>query len=136
MRPDRIVVGEVRGVELADVLQALVTGHEGCMTTVHARSGAQALVRMEGMALQAGLPVQAVHAQLGSALDLVVALDRGPGGQRGVVEIARVSTVGGRPTAEPIWQRTSWAGDRSGSPRGPMAVDDRGRRMTSEGMAA
>ena len=136
MRPDRIVVGEVRGVELADVLQALVTGHEGCMTTVHARSGAQALVRMEGMALQAGLPVQAVHAQLGSALDLVVALDRGPGGQRGVVEIARVSMAGGRPAAEPIWQRTSWAGGGSGSPRGPLVVDDRGRRTASEGMAA
>ena len=59
MRPDRIVIGEVRGVEIADVLQALITGHEGCMTTVHARSAAQAVVRLEGMALQAGLPLQA-----------------------------------------------------------------------------
>ena len=131
MRPDRIVVGEVRGVELADVLQALVTGHEGCMTTVHARSGAQALVRMEGMALQAGLPMEAVHAQLGSALDLVVALDRGPDGQRGVVEVARVSTANGRPVADPLWRRGSWPG------AGPVAVTvDRAPLDGPEGMAA
>ena len=69
MRPDRIVVGEVRGVELVDVLQALATGHEGCMTTVHARAAGEALVRMEGMALLAGLPLAAARAQLAVCLD-------------------------------------------------------------------
>lgn len=91
MRPDRIVVGEVRGTEIADVLQALITGHEGCMTTVHASSAAQALIRLEGMALLAGLPLVAAQAQIGSAVDTIVALDRGPDGQRGVVEIASIA---------------------------------------------
>lgn len=108
MRPDRIVVGEVRGVEIADVLQALVTGHEGCMTTVHASNGAQAILRMEGMALRAGMPLAAATAQMGSALDLIVALDRGPGGQRGVVEVAEISPGATRPVATPLWRRDRW----------------------------
>jgi pilus assembly protein CpaF len=105
MRPDRIVVGEVRGVEVADVLQALITGHEGCMTTVHASSAAEALVRLEGMALQAGLPLAAAQAQIGSALDVVVSLDRGTDGTRGVVEIADISLDGRAPVATPRWRR-------------------------------
>jgi pilus assembly protein CpaF len=109
MRPDRIVVGEVRGVEVADVLQALITGHEGCMTTVHASSAAEAMIRLEGMALLAGLPLAAARAQLASAVDVVVALDRGPDGRRGVVEVATVHGSGdGRPTARTAWQRESW----------------------------
>lgn len=108
MRPDRIVVGEVRGIEVADVLQALITGHEGCMTTVHASSAAEALIRLEGMALQAGLPMAAAQAQLGSAVDVVVALDRGPGGRRGVVEIADVTVRGRLPRATTTWRREGW----------------------------
>ncbi|HUG83968.1 MAG TPA: ATPase, T2SS/T4P/T4SS family [Euzebya sp.] len=109
MRPDRIIVGEVRGIEIADVLQALITGHEGCMTTVHASTAAQALIRLEGMALQAGLPLAAAHAQLASAIDLIVALDRGPAGRRGVVEVAEVRVEGRVPRAIPRWQRRVWA---------------------------
>jgi pilus assembly protein CpaF len=111
MRPDRIVVGEVRGVELVDVLQALVTGHEGCMTTVHARSAAEALVRLEGMALLAGMPLDAVRAQLAAGLDLLVVCSRGPGGERGVTEVAEVAGGGpGAPVrATPLWRRESWS---------------------------
>lgn len=105
MRPDRIVLGEVRGVEVADVLQALATGHEGGMTTVHARSAAEALLRLEGLALQAGLPLAAARAQLGTAVDVVVALGRAPDGCRGVVEIADVQSDCATTLR---WRRRSW----------------------------
>ena len=74
MRPDRIVVGEVRGSECLDMLQALNTGHDGSLTTVHANSPADALRRVETLALMAGvgLPHTAVHEQVASAIDLVV----------------------------------------------------------------
>ena len=109
MRPDRIVVGEVRGVEIADVLQALATGHEGCMTTVHARAADEALVRLEGMALQAGLPLEAARAQLAVGLDLVVVCSRAPDGQRGVTQVAQVQrTAGGALAARDLWRREQW----------------------------
>ena len=74
MRPDRIVVGEVRGPEALDMLQALNTGHDGSLTTVHANSPADALRRVETLALMAGvgLPHAAVRDQVASALDVVV----------------------------------------------------------------
>jgi pilus assembly protein CpaF len=109
MRPDRIVVGEVRGVELVDVLQALATGHEGCMTTVHARAADEALVRLEGMALLAGLPLAAVRSQLAVCLDLMVVLDRDLEGRRQVRQIAQVDglTSGGRLRWHDLWRRAS-----------------------------
>ncbi|MEX2324932.1 MAG: ATPase, T2SS/T4P/T4SS family [Nitriliruptoraceae bacterium] len=94
MRPDRIVVGEVRGVEVADLLQAMNTGHAGSLCTVHANSAADALVRIEGMALLAGVPLAAARAQMAAAIDLVVAMDRDGAGQRVVTEIARVERSG------------------------------------------
>lgn len=111
MRPDRIIIGEVRGAEIADVLQALITGHEGCMTTVHAASSAQALVRLEGMALLAGVPEQAIRAQMASALDLIVVCARGPQGQRGVVEVGQVipGELGQRPGVKTLWRREGWS---------------------------
>jgi pilus assembly protein CpaF len=110
MRPDRIVVGEVRGVELVDVLQALATGHEGCMTTVHARAADEALVRLEGMALLAGLPLEAARAQIEVALDLVVACGRAPDGRRGIVQVAEVVRRGadGPLRCRELWRRSSW----------------------------
>ena len=63
MRPDRLVVGEVRGAEVADLLQAMNTGHDGSMTTVHANGADEAVVRLEGMALLAGIPLAAARAQ-------------------------------------------------------------------------
>ena len=105
MRPDRIVVGEIRGGEVVDVLQALATGHEGCMTTVHARSAADALVRLEGMALLVGLPLEAAQAQLSSTMDLIVVLSRGPDGRRHVSEIAQVvPAAAGRPGVREVWR--------------------------------
>ncbi|MBW3619250.1 MAG: Flp pilus assembly complex ATPase component TadA [Actinobacteria bacterium] len=90
MRPDRLVVGEVRGAEVADLLQAMNTGHDGSMSTVHANGARDALVRLEGMALLTGLPQAAARAQLASALDVVVALDRDTSRGRYVAAVAEV----------------------------------------------
>jgi pilus assembly protein CpaF len=96
MRPDRIVVGEVRGGEALDMLMALNTGHEGSLTTVHANSPPDALRRVETLALMAGvgLPHSAVREQLGSALQLVVHQARGPDGRRRVESVAEVVRLG------------------------------------------
>jgi pilus assembly protein CpaF len=95
MRPDRIVVGEVRGGEALDMLQALNTGHDGSLTTVHANSPADALRRIETLALMAGvgLPHAAVREQVASALDLVVHQVRLPSGARAVESISEVVRV-------------------------------------------
>jgi pilus assembly protein CpaF len=90
MRPDRLVVGEVRGAEVADLLQAMNTGHDGSMTTVHANGADEAIVRLEGMALLAGVPLDAARAQVAAAIDLVVALDRDREGRRRVAEVVAV----------------------------------------------
>jgi pilus assembly protein CpaF len=97
MRPDRIIVGEVRGAEALDMLQALNSGHDGSMTTVHSNSAADALRRVETLALMAdvGLPHAAVRQQLASALDLVVHLERGRDGPRRVVDVAEVVRFAG-----------------------------------------
>lgn len=111
MRPDRIIVGEVRGVELVDVLQALATGHEGCMTTVHARAASEALVRLEGMALLAGLPLAAARAQLEVGLDLFIVLSRGPDGRRGIVQVAEMAPRDGDGPLRirDVWRRGGWS---------------------------
>ena len=92
MRPDRILVGEVRGPEALDMVWAMNTGHEGSLTTCHANSPADALRRLELMVLGAGLelPLHAVRDQLGAALDLVVHVARLDDGRRGVVAVAEV----------------------------------------------
>jgi len=92
MRPDRIVVGEVRGAETLDMLQAMNTGHEGSLSTVHANSPRDALSRLETMVLMAGfdLPVRAVREQMASALDVLVHLARLRDGSRRIVEISEV----------------------------------------------
>jgi pilus assembly protein CpaF len=97
MRPDRIIVGEVRGGEALDMLQALNTGQDGSMTTVHSNSAADALRRIETLALMAdvALPHAAVRQQLASALDLVVHLERDRRGMRRVVEVAEVVRFAG-----------------------------------------
>jgi len=92
MRPDRIVIGEVRGVEALDLLTALNTGHDGALSTVHANSPADALRRLETLALMAGvgLPHEAIAEQVRRGIDLVVHLQRQPDGARRVTEIAAV----------------------------------------------
>jgi pilus assembly protein CpaF len=90
MRPDRIIIGEVRGPEALDLLQALNTGHRGSMTTIHANSPYDALSRLETMALTAGvgLPSQAIREQIVSAVDILIHLERNAGGKRRVREIS------------------------------------------------
>ncbi|MDX6659564.1 MAG: pilus assembly protein CpaF [Solirubrobacteraceae bacterium] len=97
MRPDRIVVGEVRGAEALDMLMALNTGHEGSLTTVHANSPEDALRRVETLALMAGvgLPHEAVREQVASALQLVVHQARAPSGARRIESVAEVVRVAG-----------------------------------------
>jgi pilus assembly protein CpaF len=90
-RPDRIIVGEVRGGEAFDLLQALNTGHAGSLSTIHANSGEQALARLASCVVQSGveLPYQAVRYQIGDAIDLVLHLER-QRGARVVRELIRV----------------------------------------------
>jgi pilus assembly protein CpaF len=97
MRPDRIIVGEVRGSEALDMLQAMNTGHEGSLSTVHANSPRDALARLETMVLMAGfdLPVRAIREQVSSALDVLVHLSRLPDGTRRVTQISEVETMEG-----------------------------------------
>jgi len=96
MRPDRIVVGEVRGPEALDMLQAMNTGHDGSMTTCHANSGEDALRRLETMVLLAdiGLPLVAVRDHLAAAVDLVVQVVRRADGRRQVVAVDEVVVDG------------------------------------------
>ncbi len=92
MRPDRIIVGEVRGAEALDMLQAMNTGHDGSLSTLHANSPRDALTRLETMTLMAGmdLPLRAVRDQVASALDLIVHLERLRDGSRRVTQITEV----------------------------------------------
>lgn len=95
MRPDRIVIGEVRGAEALDLLTALNTGHRGALSTVHANSPADALARLETLALMAGLglPHEAIADQVRRGIDLVVHLERLANGARRVTEIADVAAL-------------------------------------------
>jgi pilus assembly protein CpaF len=88
MRPDRLVVGEVRGAEICDLLTAMNTGHEGGCGTVHANSTVDIPARLEALASLGGVPRHALHAQLASALDAVVHVARDPSGMRRVAEIS------------------------------------------------
>ena len=98
MRPDRLVVGEVRGAEIADLLSALNTGHEGGCGTVHANSAANVPARLEALAALGGLGREALHAQLAAALQVLVHVRRLPGGRRWVEElrVVRADPVTGR----------------------------------------
>ncbi len=97
MRPDRIVVGEVRGAETLDMLQAMNTGHEGSLTTVHSNSARDTLRRVETMVLMAGmdLPLRAIREQIASAFDLIVHLGRLADGSRKIVQISEVQGMEG-----------------------------------------
>jgi pilus assembly protein CpaF len=92
MRPDRIIVGEVRGAEALDMLQAMNTGHEGSLTTLHANTPRDALSRLETMVLMAGmdLPLRAIRDQVSSSLDVIVHISRLRDGTRRVTQICEV----------------------------------------------
>ncbi len=97
MRPDRIIIGEVRGAEALDMMQAMNTGHEGSMTTVHANNGRDALRRVESMISMAGVnfPIHIVRQQMSSALNLLVHLDRLTGGARKLISISEITGMEG-----------------------------------------
>ena len=97
MRPDRIIVGEVRGAEALDMLQAMNTGHDGSLTTVHSNSPRDTLSRIETMTLMAGmdLPVRVIREQMASALDLIVHLTRLRDGTRRVTHVSEVMGMEG-----------------------------------------
>lgn len=97
MRPDRIIVGEVRGGEALDMLQAMNTGHDGSLTTAHSNSPRDTLHRVETMVLMAGtdMPLRAIREQIASAFDLIVHLDRLVDGSRKVVQISEVQGMEG-----------------------------------------
>jgi len=109
MRPDRIVVGEVRGAEAIDMLQAMNTGHEGSLSTLHANTPRDALRRLETMVLLAGvdLPLRAIREQIASAIDVVVQLNRDAEGRRLVTSITEVVGMEGDVlSAAEIFQRS------------------------------
>jgi pilus assembly protein CpaF len=95
MRPDRIIVGEVRGMEALDMLQAMNTGHDGSLSTVHANSPRDALSRLETMVMMAGfdIPLRAIRQQISSALDLIVQIERLEDGHRRVTSITEVQRM-------------------------------------------
>jgi pilus assembly protein CpaF len=111
MRPDRIVVGEVRGAEALDMLSAMTTGHDGSLSTIHAGSPEEALRRLETLALMAdvALPLAAVREQVAGAIELVVHQARGGDGERRVVEVAEVVRLAGGPATRELY---AWRDDR------------------------
>ena len=121
MRPDRIIVGECRGGEALDMLQAMNTGHEGSLTTVHANTARDALSRLEMMVLMAGidLPIAVVREQIASAIDLVVHQTRGSDGVRRIQSILEVTgNEAGRLQTQEIFRYVQ---------RSPAGGDSRGR---------
>jgi len=116
MRPDRIVIGEVRGAEAMDLLVALNTGHRGALSTVHANGPEDALRRIETLSMMAGLgvPHEVVREQLTTAIDLVLHLERGPAGSRRAVNLSEVVRIAGSPAVREIWVRDR--GDRREAP--------------------
>ncbi|HEV7692021.1 MAG TPA: CpaF family protein, partial [Hyphomonadaceae bacterium] len=97
MRPDRIIVGEVRGAEVLDMLQAMNTGHDGSMTTIHANTPRDALTRLEHMTAMSGLdiPIRALRGQIASAIQVVIQLQRFSDGRRRVTSVQEVTGLEG-----------------------------------------
>jgi pilus assembly protein CpaF len=97
MRPDRIIVGEVRGAEALDMLQAMNTGHDGSLTTIHANSPRDALGRIETMVSMTGItfPMRALRAQMASAINVVLQIARDEDGHRRVVSLQEVNGMEG-----------------------------------------
>ncbi|MDX6703740.1 MAG: pilus assembly protein CpaF [Baekduia sp.] len=120
MRPDRIVVGEIRGGEALDMLAAMTTGHDGSLSTVHAGSPAEALRRVETLALMADvdLPHAAIREQVADALDLVVHQTRLPDGRRQVVAVSEVVRVAAGPATRDVYTV------RDGHPRWRAPLSD------------
>jgi len=132
MRPDRIIVGEVRGGEALDMLQAMSTGHDGSLSTAHANSPRHLLWRLETMALMSDvdLPVAHLREQVASALDVVVQMARLPSGRRVVMQVATVEGIhDGEPILTPVFRFDRVRGRfeaEGGVPRIAETLADRG----------
>jgi pilus assembly protein CpaF len=123
MRPDRIMVGEVRGNEAFDMLQAMNTGHDGSMTTIHANTARDAISRLEQMVTMVGgdFPMQAVRSQVAAGLNLVVQLNRLSDGRRKVMSISEiVGLEGDTVTMQDIFVFKKMGVDAEGNVRGRM----------------
>jgi len=123
MRPDRIVVGECRGEEALDMLQAMNTGHEGSLTTIHANTPRDALARLETMVLMSGmeLPIRAIREQVGSAIHLICQISRFSDGSRKVSKITEVSGLeGDRITLQDIFDFKQTGLDEAGKVMGAI----------------
>lgn len=112
MRPDRLIVGEVRGEEAQELLQALNTGHSGSLSTIHANSAGDALTRLETLTLLGeGIPLEAVRRQIASAIELIIHLERLSDGRRVVMEILEVAGfAGGEYHTNPLYRRSEKTG--------------------------
>lgn len=112
MRPDRLIVGEVRGEEAQELLQALNTGHSGSLSTIHANSASDALTRLETLTLLGeGIPLEAVRRQIASAIELIIHLERLSDGRRVVMEILEVAGfAGGEYLTNPLYRRSEKTG--------------------------
>ena len=97
LRPDRIVIGECRGGEALDMLQAMNTGHDGSLTTIHANSPRDALSRLETLVLMAGfdLPLRAIREQIASAIAIIVQISREKDGSRKVTHVSEITKMEG-----------------------------------------
>jgi pilus assembly protein CpaF len=121
MRPDRIIVGECRGGEALDMLQAMNTGHEGSMSTIHANSAYDALSRLETMVLMAGadLPSRAIQKQIASAIDIIVQAERVRGGGRKIVSVAEITGLAdGEIQFQELFQFRQTGVDQDGNAKG------------------
>ena len=126
MRPDRIVVGEVRGAEVVDLLAALNTGHDGGAGTVHANSPAEVPARLEALAALGGLDRAALHSQLAAAVQVLIHVNRGPRGRR-VAEIALLRRMeSGRVGTQAVWSADRGLCDGIG-PLRELIAERRGR---------
>jgi pilus assembly protein CpaF len=123
MRPDRIIVGEVRGGEAFDMLQAMNTGHEGSISTVHANSPRDGLARIENMVLMAGmeLPMRAIREQVASAIHVIIQVSRFPDGSRRVTDVTEVTGMEGQMiTMQDIFKFAHEGIDEDGRVRGRL----------------
>ena len=114
MRPDRLVVGEVRGGEVCDLLAALNTGHDGGAGTIHANSAREVPARMEALAATGGLPRDALHSQLAAAVQVVLHMHRLPSGARVLDTVGVLGRDDGTVTVRPVWTRShGWTEERA-----------------------
>jgi pilus assembly protein CpaF len=124
MRPDRIVIGECRGGEALDLIQAMTSGHGGSMSTLHANTPADALNRLETMALMSGveIPLLALRAQIASAIDVIVQVARLNDGRRVVSAISEVESLSenSRYQLNQVFERTESVNKRTNSSAGQL----------------